>query len=315
MNSLILAEHDGRKLKPATYRAVTAAQRWQSPVHILVVGHQIASIAQEAAAIHGVAQVMLLDAAALAHPLAEDVADLIVRLSRAYQVILAPHTAFGKNVLPRVAALLDVAMLSDVMTILGPKTYVLPIYAGSVYATVESADTVQVLTVRAGSFAMAAAGNGAPIVTLAISAETSPATTCGVRWLGATHNMSDRPDLASARVVVSGGRALGSSAQFQAVLAPLAERLGGALGATRAAVDAGFAPNDIQVGQSGVVVAPELYIAVGISGAVQHTAGMKDSKVIVAINHDADAAIFQVADYGLVANLFEAVPALTAALK
>ncbi len=315
MNSLILAEHDGHKLKPATYRAVTAAQRWQSPVHILLVGHSIAEIAQEAAAIHGVARVMLLDAAALAHPLAEDVADLIVRLSRAYQVILATHTAFGKNVLPRVAALLDVAMLSDVVTILGPKTYVRPIYAGSVHVTVESADTVQVLTVRASSFAMAATGNEAPIVTLAISAETSPATSYGVRWLGATHNVSGRPDLASARVVVSGGRALGSAAQFQAVLAPLAERLGGALGATRAAVDAGFAPNDIQVGQTGVVVAPELYIAVGISGAVQHTAGMKDSKVIVAINHDADAAIFQVADYGLVADLFEAVPAFIEALR
>lgn len=311
MNILVLAEHDGHKLKQATYRAVTAAQHWRSPIHILVVGSQVASIAQEAAAIQGVARVIQVDTPVLAHPLAENVADLMVRLIGEYQVILAPHTAFSKNVLPRVAALLDVAMLSDVVAMVGPKTYVRPIYAGSIYATVESTDSIQVLTVRASSFAAAAEGGAATIV----RSDILTSTTDRVRWLSETHNVSDRPDLASARVVVSGGRSLGSAAQFQAVLAPLAEKLGAALGATRAAVDAGFAPNEIQVGQTGTVVAPELYIAVGISGAVQHTAGMKDSKVIVAINQDVDAAIFQVADYGLVADLFEAVPVLTDALK
>lgn len=310
MSVLILAEHDGHHLKQATYRAVTAAQHWQLPVHVLVAGDNITAIAQQAAAIQGVTQVMQADAPALAHPLAEDVADVIVRLSGQYQVIVAAHTAFGKNVLPRVAALRDVAMLSDVVEIKGSKTYVRPIYAGSIYATVESVDTLQVLTVRASSFALAdATGNAAPIVMVEAVAGTSQ-----VRWMGEVHNVSERPDLASARVVVSGGRSLGSAEKFQAMLAPLAEKLGAALGATRAAVDAGFAPNDIQVGQTGTVVAPELYIAVGISGAVQHTAGMKDSKVIVAINHDADAPIFQVSDYYLVADLFETVPALTKAI-
>ncbi len=310
MSVLILAEHDGHHLKQATYRAVSAAQHWQSPVHVLVVGHHIAAIAQEAAAIQGVTHVMQADAAVFAHPLAEDVADLVVRLSGQYQVIVAAHTAFGKNVLPRVAALRDVAMLSDVVEIKGSKTYVRPIYAGSIYATVESADTLQVLTVRASSFALAVkGGTAAPIVMVEAVAGTSQ-----VRWMSEVHNVSERPELASARVVVSGGRSLGSAEKFQAVLAPLAEKLGAALGATRAAVDTGFAPNDIQVGQTGTVVAPELYIAVGISGAVQHTAGMKDSKVIVAINHDADAPIFQVSDYYLVADLFEAVPALTKAI-
>ena len=315
MSVLILAEHDGHKLKQATYRAVTAAQYWHSPVHVLVVGHHIATIAQEAAAIQGVTQVMQANATALAHPLAEDVAAVIIRLSSQYQVIVAPHTAFGKNVLPCVAALLDVAMLSDVVEIKGSKIYVRPIYAGSIYATVESADTLQVLTVRASSFALAAVttGNAAPVVT--VDAVVMPGDMPRARWLGEVHNVSDRPELASASVVVSGGRSLGSAEKFQALLAPLAEKLGAALGATRAAVDAGFAPNDIQVGQTGTVVAPELYIAVGISGAVQHTAGMKDSKVIVAINHDADAAIFQVSDYYLVADLFETVPALTEALR
>lgn len=315
MNSLILAEHDGHNLKPATYRTITAAQHWRSPVDVLVVGDQISAVAQQAAAIQGVSRVIQVDAAILAQPLAEDVAELIVRLSPTYQVILAAHTAFGKNVLPRVAALLDVAMLSDVVSIIAPKTYVRPIYAGSVYATVESADTVQVVTVRASSFGMASAsGNTSPIVAEHV-ATASVAAGLGVRFVSETRNVSDRPELASARVVVSGGRSLGSAEKFQAVLAPLAATLNAALGATRAAVDAGFAPNDIQVGQTGTVVAPELYIAVGISGAVQHTAGMKDSRVIVAINYDADAAIFHVADYGLVADLFEAVPALIAALR
>ena len=309
MSILILAEHDGHKLKKATRQAVTAAQYWQMPVHILVVGNDTAALAQDAAAIAGVAQVIRTDAAHLAHPLAEDVAELLVQHGRDYTVILAPHTSFSKNVLPRAAALLDVAMIADVITVTGPKSYLRPIYAGNVVATVESGDRVQIVTVRASSFAAAADGGAAGITSWDV-----PAATTLARWLGEKRNVSDRPELATARVVVSGGRSLGSAERFEAVLAPLAKQLNAALGATRAAVDAGYAPNDIQVGQTGTVVAPELYIAVGVSGAIQHTAGMKDSKVIVAINQDPDAPIFQVADYGLVADLFEAVPALAAAL-
>lgn len=311
MSILVLAEHDGQQLKHATRQAVGAARAWHLPIHVLLVGHNLANIAQEAAAIAGVAQVIRIDAPHLAHPLAEDVAEIVARQGgKGYRVIVAPHTSFSKNVLPRAAALLDVAMLSDVIAILGPNSYLRPIYAGNIYATVESTDPIQVLTVRASSFTAAADGGKADIVTKEASAGTTLA-----RWLGETHNRSDRPELATSRVVVSGGRSLGSAEQFEAVLTPLAKELGAALGATRAAVDAGYAPNNIQVGQTGIVVAPELYIAVGISGAVQHTAGMKDSKIIVAINQDADAPIFQVADYGLVANLFEAVPALVAALN
>jgi len=310
MSVLILAEHDGHKLKPATRQAVTAATSWQASIHILVVGHHIAAMAHEAAAIAGIAQVIQIDAPHLAHPLAEDVADLLVRHGRSYEVILAPHTAFSKNVLPRAAALLDVAMISDIIAIAGPNTYVRPIYAGNVNVTVESTDPIQVLTVRASRFAAAENGGAAKLVTL-----EAPAGTTLARWLDEKYTVSDRPELANARVVVSGGRSLASAEQFEAVLAPLAKKLNAALGATRAAVDSGYAPNDIQVGQTGTVVAPELYIAVGISGAVQHTAGMKDSKTIVAINLDPDAAIFQVADYGLVANLFEAVPELVNELE
>lgn len=311
MSVLILAEHDGHTLKKATRQAVTAAQSWQRPVHILVVGHDTAALAQQAARIAGVAQVLTADAAHLAHPLAEDVADLVVAHAADYQVILAPHTSYGKNVLPRAAALLDVAMVSDVIAITGPKSYRRAIYAGNIAASVESTDPIQVLTVRASSFA-AAADADAPA---AVAAWTVPHGTLLARWLGEKRNVSDRPELATARVVVSGGRSLGSAERFEAVLAPLAQQLNAALGATRSAVDAGYAPNDIQVGQTGTVVAPELYIAVGISGAVQHIAGMKDSKVVVAINHDPEAPIFNVADYGLVADLFEAVPALAATLQ
>lgn len=310
MSVLILAEHDGHKLKQATRQAVTAARSWQTPVHILIVGHDTAALAEEAAAIAGVAQVIRADAEHLAHPLAEDVAELLVRHGRGYAVILAPHTSFSKNVLPRAAALLDVAMIADVTAVTGPKTYLRTIYAGNVAATVESGDAIQIVTVRASSFTAATDGGDAASITV----WDVPTTTSLTRWLGEKRNVSDRPALATARVVVSGGRSLGSAEQFEAVLAPLAKELNAALGATRAAVDAGYAPNDIQVGQTGTVVAPELYIAVGVSGAIQHTAGMKDSKVIVAINQDPDAPIFQVADYGLVANLFDAVPALVAAL-
>ncbi len=310
MSVLILAEHDGHKLKKVTRQAVTAARSWQASIHILIVGHHIAAVAQEAAGIAGVTEVIQADAAHLAHPLAEDVAGLLVEHAGHYQVILAPHTRFSKNVLPRTAALLDVAMIADVIAVTGPKSYLRPIYAGNITATVESSDTIQIVTVRASSYAAVTDDGTANIASWAVSATTPLA-----RWLGEKRNVSDRPELATARAVVSGGRSLGSAEQFEAVLAPLAEELKAALGATRAAVDAGYAPNDLQVGQTGTVVAPELYIAVGVSGAIQHTAGMKDSKVIVAINQDPDAPIFQVADYGLVANLFEAVPALVAALR
>lgn len=310
MSVLILAEHDGHTLRQVTRQAVSAAQSWQLPIHILVVGEHIAAIAHEAATIAGVTRVIQIDAPHLRHPLAEDVAPILAQLGRDYQVLLAAHTAFSKDVLPRAAALLDVAMLSDVIAITGPNTYVRAIYAGNIHATIESRDPIQLLTVRASKFAVAESGGTATIDAL----EAPPATTLA-SWLGQTRHISDRPDLASAKVVVSGGRALGSAEQFEAVLAPLAHTLGAALGASRAAVDAGYAPNDIQVGQTGTVVAPELYIAVGISGAIQHTAGMKDSQVVVAINLDPDAPIFQVADYGLVGDLFQLVPELTAALK
>lgn len=308
MTVLILAEHDGKQIKKSTRQAVTAAAVWQAPVHLVVLGHQLDAVISEAAAIAGVSEVIRVDGESLQHALAEDVAAVLLDLAPKYQVILAPHTAAAKSALPRVAALLDVAMISDVIAITAPATYIRPTYAGSVLTTVESQDAVQVLTVRATSFA--AAGNGAAA---AVVSHAAPAVQTAARFVSATHTVSDRPELASASVVITGGRPL--ETRFDALLAPLAAKLGAAIGATRAAVDAGYAPNDIQVGQTGTVVAPELYIAVGVSGAAQHLAGMKDSKVIVAINLDPDAAIFQVADFALVADLFEAVPALTAALN
>ncbi|UXY16039.1 FAD-binding protein [Chitiniphilus purpureus] len=308
MSVLILAEHDGRQLKQATRQAVGAAQAWGAPVDLLLLGSDTATVAADAATVAGVARVLRVDAPHLAHPLAEDVANVIANLARDYKVVLAAHTAFAKSALPRAAALLDVAMVADAVAITAPNTYVRPMYAGNVHATVQNDEPIQLLTVRATAFAAAGSGGAATVTTLA-----APAPSELARWVDESRSVSDRPELASARVVISGGRSLGE--RFEAVLGPLAQQLGGALGATRAAVDAGFAPNDIQVGQTGTVVAPELYIAAGVSGAAQHLAGMKDSKVIVAINLDPDAAIFQVADYGLVADLFEAVPQLTAALK
>ena len=310
MSILVLAEYEGTQLSPAVYHAVSAAQTWNLPVHVLVAGDNVASIASQAAAIQGVAQVIKAEAAHLEHLLAEDVAAIIAAIGKNYQVILATHSAFSRNILPRAAALLDVAMISDVLEIKAGNTYTRSIYAGSLYSTVQSADAIQVLTVHGSNFPLAAAGGNAEVVGVDV-----PAASGKSRWISASHVESDRPALGTAKVVVSGGRSLGSAEKFEAVLSPLAHKLGGGLGATRAAVDAGFAPNEIQVGQSGVVVAPELYIAVGVSGAVQHTYGMKESKVIVAINQDPDAPIFQVADYGLVADLFEAVPALTAELN
>ncbi|MCB5191553.1 FAD-binding protein [Methylobacillus arboreus] len=308
MSILILAEHDGKHIKQSTRQAVAAAGAWQLPIHLVVTGANSADIAREASEIASVAKVLHADAAHFEHPLAEDVAALLVQLGADYKVILSAHTAFSKSVLPRVAALLDVGMVSDAVSITAPATYVRPIYAGNVLSTVESSDAIQVVTIRATSFAAAAAGGSAEVATV-----SAPASSGLSRWIKEDKTVSDRPELSSARVVVSGGRSLAE--RFDELLEPLAHRFGGALGATRAAVDAGFAPNDIQVGQTGTIVAPELYFAIGISGAMQHLAGMKDSKIIVAINHDPDAPIFQHADFGLVANLFDAVPELTTALN
>lgn len=310
MRVLVLAEHDGHRLKTAVLQAVTAAQTWAAPIDVLVIGHNTGPLAAEAAKITGVHRVLHSDAPHWQHPLAEDVAALLVQLSKDYTVIVAGHSSMTKDILPRVAALLDVAMISDAVAVQAPATYTRPIYAGSIYATVESIDPIQVVTVRGSKFAAASNNGAAEIVTI-----QAPPPVAKTQWISEQRSTSERPELTTARVVVAGGRSLGSAEQFMTVLEPLAEKLGAALGATRAAVDAGFAPNEIQVGQTGTIVAPELYIAIGVSGAVQHTAGMKDSKIVVAINQDPDAAIFQVADYGLVADLFQAVPALITTLN
>lgn len=309
MSILILAEHDGDQLNPSVQQAVTAAQSWNSAIHVLIAGNNSDVVAKQAALIHGVERVIQASASHLEKPIAEDIANLIVSISQDYKVILASNSSFSKNVLPRVAALLDVAMISDVLEIKEKSTYVRSMYAGNVLTTIQSSDAVQVLTVHGSNFNSASLTGSAEI----ISVET-PSTFNRTQWKSEIRSASDRPALGSAKIVVSGGRSLGSAERFESVLSPLASKLGAALGATRAAVDAGYAPNDIQVGQTGVVVAPELYIAVGVSGAIQHTYGMKDSKVVVAINQDPDAPIFQVADYGLVADLFDAVPALTEAI-
>ena len=305
----IVTEHDGQQLSPSVLQAVTAAQFWSSPIHLLIVGNNTAAMAQKAASISGVERVIHTNLDQFSHPIAEDVANLIISISHDYEVILAAHSSFSRNALPRVAALLDVEMISDVLEIKADKTYVRSIYAGNVLTTIQSADALQVLTIHASSFNAQSLEGDAEIVSIA-----SPAAFGKTRWLSEVRSQSDRPALSAAKVVVSGGRSLASAENFQQLLSPLADKLGAALGATRAAVDAGFAPNEIQVGQTGIVVAPELYIAVGVSGAVQHVYGMKDSRIVVAINQDPDAPIFQVADYGLVADLFEAIPALTAAL-
>lgn len=304
MSILILAEHDGQALKPATRRVVGAAGAWSQPVDLLVVGPQ--AVAQEAALLAGVQQVLHLECSDL--PLAEELAPLLVSLMRERSVLLAAHSSLARDVLPRAAALLDVAMIGDVVRITGPASYVRPIYAGRLLAEVESQDAIQVVTVRAPLFAPVGDAQAVPIQALPALASD------GIqRRIAVNQQVSERPQLASARVVVSGGRALGE--QFDAVLVPLAESLGAAMGATRAAVDAGFAANELQVGQTGIVVAPGIYLAVGLSGAAQHLAGMSDSDVIVAINQDPDAPIFKVADYGLVGNLFETVPAVTRAIR
>jgi electron transfer flavoprotein alpha subunit len=303
MAVLVIAEHDNQTLKAGTLNAVTAASRCGGDVVVLVAGNGCSAAAQAAAAVAGVNKVVVAEGAHLADGLAEAVAAQVVALASGYSHILAPATAFGKNVTPRVAALLDVAQVSDVIAIDGADTFQRPIYAGNAIATVQSSDAIKVLTVRTTAFDAAASTGGSAAVE-SVAAAADPGKTS---FLGREVAKSERPELAGAKIVVSGGRGMGSAENFK-VLDPLADKLGAALGASRAAVDAGYAPNDWQVGQTGKIVAPQLYVAVGISGAIQHLAGMKDSKVIVAINKDAEAPIFGVADYGLVGDLFQAVP-------
>lgn len=305
MAVLVLAEHTNSALGSATAKAVTAAKQLGGDVHVLVAGSGAAPAAAEAGKLEGVAKVLVADAPHLANGLAEEVAALVVPLMSGYDAFIAPSTASGKNIAPRVAALLDVMQVSDITNILAPDTFERPIYAGNAIQTVKSAEAKKVITVRTASFAAAGSGGSAPVETI-----SAPAAVGISSFEKAELSKSDRPELTSARIIISGGRGIGNAENFKTYIEPLADRLGAAMGASRAAVDAGFAPNDLQVGQTGKVVAPELYIAVGISGAIQHLAGMKDSKIIVAINKDGEAPIFQVADYGLVADLFQALPEL-----
>ncbi len=311
MSVLVIGEHDNAELKPATLHTVTAAKELagSEEIHVLVAGHGCQAVAQAAAAVPGVAKVLLVDAPEHEHRLAENLAPLIVDLAKSYSHVLAPATTSGKNVMPRAAAFLDVQQVSDISAVVSADTFVRPIYAGNAMATVKSSDPIKLITVRTTAFDAAPAEGGSAAVENAASGGDAGLA----EYLGADLTESERPELTSARIVISGGRGMQSGENF-AMLERIADKLGAAVGASRAAVDAGFVPNDYQVGQTGKVVAPELYIAVGISGAIQHLAGMKDSKVIVAINKDEDAPIFQVADYGLVADLFKAVPELEQAL-
>ncbi len=311
MSVLVIAEHDHQTLKAATLNTISAASRIASDVQLLVAGQGCAAVAQAAAQVQGVSKVLVAEAEHYAAQTAEELAALVVSLASGYSHILAPASAFGKNLLPRVAALLDVAQISDVIGIESADTFVRPIYAGNALATVKSADPLKVLTVRGTAFDPAATSGGSASVE---SVAVTPAL--GLNAVVSRElTQSARPELNAAKIIVSGGRGLGSGEKYQQLLEPLADTLNAALGASRAAVDSGYVSNDYQVGQTGKIVAPELYIAIGISGAIQHLAGMKDSKVIVAINKDEEAPIFQVADYGLVADLFTAVPQLTEALK
>lgn len=310
MNILVIAEHDNAALRPATLNTIAAAAKIGGDITVLVAGRGCAAAASAAAAVSGVTKVLTADAPQFEHALAEDVAALVLSLAAGYTHLLAPASSFGKNFMPRVAALLDMAQVSDIVAVESADTFVRPIYAGNALATVHSRDPIKVITVRATAFDPAPAAGGAA----AIEAIQPPAATGLATFVSQELSQSARPELGSARVVVSGGRGLGSGEAYHSVLEPLADKLGAALGASRAAVDSGYAPNDYQVGQTGKIVAPDLYIAVGLSGAIQHLAGMKESKVIVAINKDADAPIFQVADYGLVGDLFELVPKLVAEL-
>ncbi len=305
MATLLLAEVAGGQLSDLTARALTAALEIGGPVDLLIAGEGVGAAAEAAAKLSGVAKVRVADDATYARGLAEPLAALIVSLASGYDAIVAASTAFAKNVLPRVAALLDVMQISDIVKVLGPKTFERPIYAGNAIQTVETADPKVVTTVRTASFAATGAGGSAAIESVAAAPDPGVSS-----FIGEALAKSDRPELASAKIIISGGRAMQKAQNFKTYIEPVADKLGAAIGASRAAVDAGYAPNDWQVGQTGKVVAPELYIAVGISGAIQHLAGMKDSKVIVAINKDEEAPIFQVADYGLVADLYQALPEL-----
>jgi electron transfer flavoprotein alpha subunit len=309
MATLLIAEHDNAALNGLTAKALTAASQIGGPVHVLVAGKGCASVAAEAAKLAGVEKVLLADDAAYANLMAEPTAALVASLAGAYGAVVAPSCANMKNILPRVAALLDVQPISDIIKVVSPDTFERPIYAGNAVQTVQSADKIKIVTVRTASFA--ATGTGGSAKTENVSANTSSG---GANFVSQEIVKSDRPELTAAKIVVSGGRALASSENFKGVIEPLADAFGAAVGASRAAVDAGYAPNDWQVGQTGKVVAPDLYVAVGISGAIQHLAGMKDSKIIVAINKDEDAPIFQVADYGLVGDLFTIVPELKTAM-
>ncbi|WP_298233086.1 electron transfer flavoprotein subunit alpha/FixB family protein [uncultured Azohydromonas sp.] len=310
MAALVIAEHDNASLKGATLNTVTAAAACGGEVHVLVAGENAAAVAQAAAQVQGVSKVLHADSPALGKQLAENVAAQVLAVAPAYSHILFPSTANGRNAAPRVAAKLDVAQLSDITKVLSADTFERPIYAGNAIATVQSADAVKVITVRTTGFdAAPATGGSAAVESVAAVGDSGKSA-----FVGRELTKSDRPELTAAKIIVSGGRALGSAEKFTEVLTPLADKLGAALGASRAAVDAGYAPNDWQVGQTGKIVAPQLYIACGISGAIQHLAGMKDSKVIVAINKDPEAPIFSVADYGMEADVFEALPALVQAL-
>ena len=310
MAVLLLAEHDNKALAPATAKALSAAKDIGGEVDILVAGENASAVADAAGKLAGVRKVLLADAPQLGQRLAEEVANLIVPLMQSYDVLLAPSTTMGKNVAPRVAALLDVAQVSDIIEVKAPDTFVRPVYAGNALETVKTSDKKIVATIRTTAFASAEEGGSAAVETIAAPAPLGLAS-----FEKSEISVSERPELTAARIVVSGGRGMQSGENFKTLIEPLADRLGAAVGASRAAVDAGYMPNDHQVGQTGKVVAPELYIAIGISGAIQHLAGMKDSKVIVAINKDAEAPIFQIADYGLVGDLFTVLPELEAELK
>ncbi len=309
MATLLLAEHDNKSLKDSTNKALSAAKAIGGDVHVLVAGKDAKAAADAAAKLDGVSKVLLAEGAAYEHALAEPVAALIVSLAGSYDVLMAPATTTGKNVMPRVAALLDVMQISDITKVVAPDTFERPIYAGNAIQTVKSTDAKKVITVRTSTFPAAGEGGSAPVETA--KAADDPGLSS---FVGEELSKSDRPELTSAKIIISGGRAMQSRENFTKYIEPVADKLGAAVGASRAAVDAGYAPNDWQVGQTGKVVAPDLYIAVGISGAIQHLAGMKDSKVIVAINKDEEAPIFQVADYGLVADLYQALPELAAEL-
>ncbi|MGV8838141.1 FAD-binding protein [Cellvibrio sp.] len=308
MSVLVLAESEGNQLKPSTYQAVAAAAAWHLPIDLLVYGDDVGIVAAEAKQLAGVRRVLVAQAAHFQHPLVEDVQDLVLSIAKQYNHILSAHSVFGKSVLPGIAARLDIAPITDVIEIQAPSTYVRPGYAGNILSTIENYEPVQVITVRATAFRAITRGGNAEI----ISIDVPPARGIS-QWISEQLTHSERPELNSARVVIAGGRSLGE--EFNALLDPIAVQLDAAIGATRACVDAGFAANDLQVGQTGTIIAPELYIAVGISGAMQHLAGVKDSKIIVAINHDPDAPIFKHADYGLVADLFTALPELNSALQ